>query len=60
MNSLPFELVGAVADELASLGDLTHFRLVNRVCAAAALPLLAQHIAVLNTAESLDELYSFL
>ena len=60
MNVLPFELLGAVAGELDSQRDLTSFRLVSHVCAAAALPLLAQHIAVLNTAGSLDELCSFL
>ena len=60
MNVLPFELLGAVAGELDSLRDLTHFRLVNHACAAAALPLLAQHIAVLNITESLEELCSFL
>ncbi|KAK8121336.1 hypothetical protein PG999_005456 [Apiospora kogelbergensis] len=60
MNTLPFEIVSAIAGELDSVVDIANFRLVNHMCAAVATPIQAQHIAVLNTAESLEELSIFL
>ncbi|KAI0976388.1 hypothetical protein F4678DRAFT_223080 [Xylaria arbuscula] len=60
MDSLPVELVNAIADELTSCGDISSFRLTRRSFSTIGLPLQAQHISVLDSFESLTRLAAFL
>ncbi|KAI1191540.1 hypothetical protein F5B17DRAFT_284403 [Nemania serpens] len=56
MDTLPVELVFAIATELKVSGDIGSFRLTCRSFSAIGLPLQAQHIAALDSFQSLTRL----
>lgn len=60
MNTIPVELGIAIAAQLRSSVDMGSFRLTCKSFSIIGLPLQAQHIAVLDSFESLIRLDSFL
>ena len=59
MDRLPTEILVLVAD-LLPLAALREFRLVSSLLADVAYPVLTQHLAIVNTAECLEEFERFI
>lgn len=55
MNNLPYEILTSIAAQLPATADICQFRLLERRCAAAAFPVLFEHVHILNTLECLHD-----
>lgn len=59
METIPLELLTEISQNLTSISDVRHFRLVNRAFAYAASPVLFYRVHAINTAKCLRQLHEF-